>query len=147
MPVDCRLLGGWKPMWRNQNENIIIPIGDNISFYLYAVAVLDVSHTCVYNGRGMAVFSIGRDGRDRMMEISGEISQLKVNYGGNAYLNVIQAGYGGIGVWCSTYCPTYLLQEGSMVYFVQFEDEEYAKEWVDEHRNQYDKIQRLGGPN
>ena len=78
------------------------------------------------------------------MEISGEISQIKATHSGSTYLNMMQAGYGGIGVWCSTYlCPTYLLQKDTMVYLIQFEGEDWAKEWMDEYSERYDKIQRL----
>lgn len=60
-----------------------------------------------------------------------------------AFLNVDEKE-GHIGVWASCYhLPVYLLQNGIHVYLMVFDNEDWAREWLDEHQYRFSHITRL----
>jgi len=63
--------------------------------------------------------------------------------GSGAYLNMMkEPGYGAIGVWGFLHeQPTYLLlKEERFLYFMTFADTVCAKEWFDEHGDDYEVL-------
>ena len=79
------------------------------------------------------------------MKISGEISQLQPNYG-NAFFNIMrhEMDGGAVGVWGACYkSPTILAWEGIRFYFMQFSDEDWYQEWVEEEMEKYEHVYRI----
>ena len=71
------------------------------------------------------------------------VHQLTTRDKGLAFLNVDEE-YGRIDVWGSIYsCPTYLLQAGLEFHIVQFDNQAYADEFIEENEKNYDKVTRL----
>lgn len=63
-----------------------------------------------------------------------KVFQLNDSYPGkNTFLNVDEND-GHVGVWGSCYkTPVYLLQTGITFYLMEFENEEWAKEWLEKN--------------
>lgn len=83
-----------------------------------------------------------------------QLNSIKVGHGAPAFLNVSE-DYGHVQVWTSTYgSPTYLLnyRKNHVSRFIQFEDEEYAKEYFESNKailwgDEYPEIIKLGADN
>ena len=75
------------------------------------------------------------------MQINGRISQIKSNIG-NVFINIDDADSLGINIWTSIYkCPTYICRSGVVIYFIQLDDEECAKEYF--KKNKFDSIEKI----
>ena len=73
------------------------------------------------------------------MKISGRVFQLEPD-AGTAFLNVME-DYGMIAVWGSRYqIPTVLVQDGNEFYLMQFSNDEFYNEWIEENKDKYFKI-------
>ena len=73
------------------------------------------------------------------MKISGRIFQLEPD-AGTAFLNVME-DHGMIAVWGSCYkIPTILVQDGNEFYLMQFSNDEFYNEWIEENKDKYFKI-------
>lgn len=63
------------------------------------------------------------------MRMTVEPTQITDNYG-EAYLNMMNSGGGGIGVQTMLYDqPTYLLKRGHHIFFITFQNIGWANEW------------------
>lgn len=77
-----------------------------------------------------------------------DVIVLQLNSEGRSFLNVDphEPHYGHIAVWTSTYNrPTYLCQREQEVWFIQFDDQQFADEWFKEHCN-WDSVIKLDKP-
>lgn len=77
------------------------------------------------------------------MKIEGRISQIKPNWSKNSYLNIDEAGQGGLKVWFHVgRCPTYIaMDKCGFAFLFQFEDKEWAEEYFAE--NKYDVVREM----
>lgn len=78
------------------------------------------------------------------MKIDGIINQINSDVDRGTYINLENAGHGGIMAWCNfKIVPTYFCEKGSFVYIIQFESQDWADEWLEEFEKNYDLIKRL----
>ena len=75
------------------------------------------------------------------MQINGRVSQIKTSLGKKVWVNIDDAGYAGIQIWANnSFCPTYLGIKDHNIFFLQFETEEWAKEWIKQHQEFFDSL-------
>jgi hypothetical protein len=59
--------------------------------------------------------------------------QITDNYD-EAYLNMMDSGAGGVGVWAMLFLrPTYLLRRGNCIFFITFQSAAWADEWFEQN--------------
>lgn len=78
------------------------------------------------------------------MKLRGEIYQVRPSNadGPSAFLNIMDAGVGGVCVWTHTALyPTYRAKKDGVIYLFQFQSKKCAYEYFDSHK--FDFVEEL----
>ena len=78
------------------------------------------------------------------MKLYGGITQVRPDYNNLSWINIQDFGAGGIGAWLSLHvCPTYIIKNNRAIFIVQFENQAWADEWLDDYKGDKNEIHRL----